>query len=90
MIVKVVEARHLQGYKIWLRFADGLEGEIDLENVLWGPAFKPLRDVAKFAQLRVDPEWHSITWPGDIDIAPESLHARLKEALAEQDASAAE
>ena len=87
MIAKVVAAEHVQDYKIWLHFADGLEGEIDLENVLWGPAFEPLRDVVKFAQLRVDPEWHTITWPGDIDIAPESLHVRLKEALTKQDAA---
>jgi len=27
-----------------LRFADGLEGEIDLTDELWGPAFEPMKD----------------------------------------------
>ena len=61
MIAKVIAAKHVRDYKFWLRFTDGLEGEIDLENVLWGPAFKPLRDVAKFSELRVDPDCHTIT-----------------------------
>ena len=43
---KIVEARHAGDYRIWLRFADGVEGEIDLEPELWGPIFEPLKDKA--------------------------------------------
>ena len=27
----------------WFRFVDGIEGEIDLETLLWGPMFEPLK-----------------------------------------------
>ena len=30
MIPKVVEVKHLEGYKLWLRFQDGLSGTVDL------------------------------------------------------------
>ena len=44
----VIEARYLEGYKIWLRFEDGAEGEIDLTGELNGEVFEPLRDQAVF------------------------------------------
>jgi hypothetical protein len=40
----VIEARYLEDYKIWLRFEDGSEGEVDLEGELHGEVFEPLRD----------------------------------------------
>lgn len=40
----VLEARHVVGYVLWLRFRDGTEGEIDLEPELYGAVFEPLRD----------------------------------------------
>jgi hypothetical protein len=34
MMPKVVEAKYLGGYRVWLRFKDGLEGELDLQAEL--------------------------------------------------------
>ena len=82
MIPRVLEARHAGDYKIWLRFADGLEGEIDVAEVLWGPVFEPLKAVSEFAKLYADPECRTVVWPNGADLAPESLHDRLKVALA--------
>ena len=82
MIPHVIDARHAGGYRVWLRFDDGLSGEIDLEKELWGPVFEPLRDVAEFAKLRADPEADTIVWPNGADFAPEFLYDELKAALA--------
>ena len=87
MIPRVLEARHAGGYKIWLRFADGLEGTIDVSDVLWGPVFEPLKNVAEFAKLYADPECRTVVWPNGADLAPESLRDRLKVALAAQHAA---
>jgi hypothetical protein len=75
--VRVVEARYLRGYQVWLRFDDGLEGEIDLQNVLRGPVFEPLKDPAYFANFTID--W-TLTWANGADIAPESLYQRVLKA----------
>jgi hypothetical protein len=48
----VVEARHVGGFIIWLRFRDGTTGEIDLNAELHGPMFEPLRDPVLFARFR--------------------------------------
>jgi len=58
-----------------------------LADVLWGPVFEPLQSVPEFAKLCVDPEWSTLVWPNGADLAPESLHKRLKSALAKSQAA---
>jgi hypothetical protein len=82
MIPRVISAKHAGGYRVWMRFHDGLEGEVDLSDVLWGPVFEPLKSVDEFAKVYVEPEWHTLAWPNGADLAPESLYDRLKSALA--------
>ncbi|MFB3910064.1 MAG: DUF2442 domain-containing protein [Candidatus Eisenbacteria bacterium] len=67
----VIEARYVDGYRIWLRFRDGTEGIVDLERHLWGPVFEPLKDVEYFRNFSVD---LTLTWPNGADIAPETLY----------------
>ena len=73
-LVHVVEARYLGGHRVWLRFDDGLEGEVDLESALRGGVFEPLKDPSYFASFTVD---LTLTWPNGADFAPESLHRRV-------------
>ncbi len=87
MMPRVLDARHAGRYRVWLRFDDGLSGEIDLEDELWGPVFDPLKDVAEFSQLRADPDLETVVWPNGADFAPEFLYNRLKETLAGRDAA---
>jgi Protein of unknown function (DUF2442) len=64
-------------YRLRLTFSDGLVGDVDLSDLRdWGGVFVPLRDPGAFAQVRVDPEAGTITWPGGADLAPEVLYQR--------------
>jgi len=74
----VVEARHVGGYVLWLRFKDGTQGEIDLGPALVGPVFEPLRNPEEFKRFRLDPEFHTLVWPNGADFAPEFLHDSLR------------
>lgn len=76
----VMDARHEGGFVVWLRFRDGTEGRVDLECELVGPVFEPLRDVAEFSRFRVHPEFHTLVWSNGADIAPETLHRRVRAA----------
>ena len=87
MLPRVIDARHAGAYRIWLRFADGLSGEIDLESELWGPVFEPLKDEVEFAKVFVHPDWGTIAWPNGADLAPEFLYDELESALAKQHAA---
>ncbi len=71
----VIAVRHVRDHVLWLRFSDGVEGEVDLGTALHGRAFEALRDRAVFSRVRVDGE--TIAWPNDIDWSPEDLHARI-------------
>jgi len=79
MHYSVIEARHLGGYRIWLRFRDGAEGTLDLESELHGGVFESLRDVRSFAAFRV--EGGALEWPNGASLAPEFLHSRVLAAV---------
>lgn len=80
MLKDVVAVRALGGYRVWLKFEDGLEGELDLgETIRFRGVFAKLKDEREFARVRVDPELGTITWPGGADLAPEELYRRLVE-----------
>lgn len=73
----IVEARPLGGYRVHLRFEDGVEADLDLgELIRFEGVFAPLRDSARFAELRADPGLGTICWPGGADLDPDVLYAR--------------
>lgn len=78
MTPELLDARPLDGYRVWLRFADGAEGEIDLDGELWGEMFEPLKDPGRFRELRVHPELRTLVWPNGADLAPEFLYGKLR------------
>lgn len=54
---KVTEVRLLSGYRLFVRFADGTGGEVDLSKLIGGPTpgvFECLRDPARFAEVKID------------------------------------
>lgn len=76
-MVRVIDARYVRDYVVWLRFSDGSEGEVDLRDELHGEVFEPLRDKKLFCAVTLHPEWHTIAWPNGADLAPEFLHAAV-------------
>ena len=81
MLPRLVEARYVHGYTVWLRFADGADGEVDLAHELHGEVFAPLKDTQYFEKLSVHPELHTIVWPNGADFAPEFLRSALRVAV---------
>jgi len=73
---EVAKVRPLPGYRLWVEFADGLTGEVDLSGDLWGEVFQPLKDVKYFEQVSID-ECGVICWPNGADLAPDALYKEL-------------
>jgi hypothetical protein len=61
-----------------LIFADGLTGEVDVLSRMWGPVFEEARTPEGFAKVAVDEETGTIVWPGDADLAPDTLYERVR------------
>jgi len=74
----IIKARYVRGYIIRVRFNDGLEGDVDLEDQIYGPIFEPLRDIETFKRFRLDPELHTLVWPNGADFSPEFLHEKVR------------
>lgn len=81
VFIEVVAARALGGHRVWLRFNDELEGEIDLLEDLRGEVFEPLKDPEVFKNFAVE---YTLEWPNGADFAPEFLHERVRAARAAQ------
>ena len=78
MLVDIVEARPGAGYRLWLRFADGAAGEVDMgAMVTFGGVLAPLADSAFFRSVRVDTEAGTVVWPNGVDLDPDVLHAAV-------------
>ncbi len=73
----IVEAKALGGYRVWVRFADGVIGEVDLSHLVGRGLFARWRQPGAFEDLTVDPEAGTIVWPSGLDVAPDALYARI-------------
>ena len=78
MLKDVVEVRPLGGYRVHLRFEDGVEGDLDLGKVIdFKGIFAPLRDEKEFAKVRLHAELGTIVWPNGADLDPDVLYAAV-------------
>ncbi len=77
-MIRIIEARYVSAHVLWLRFSDGLEGDVDLASDLDGEVFEPLKDPSVFRSFTLQPELHTVVWPNGADLAPEFLHHRLR------------
>ena len=75
----VVGVRPLPGYVLEVRFGDGLQGTVDLDRLIHAPdagVFSALIDPDRFAAAYV--EFGAVTWPGEIDLAPDAMYEEIK------------
>ncbi len=63
-------------YKIWLEYADGAAGEVDLSHLVGSGIFKAWEDVELFRQVHIT-DYRSIAWNDQIDLCPDALYMDL-------------
>lgn len=73
MFLHTTHVETKSGYRLFVRFNNGLSGEIDLSADLWGEMFEPLKDEALFATARHDETLQTVVWDNGADLAPEYL-----------------
>jgi hypothetical protein len=66
----IVDVEVLGDYGLRVTFDDGAVRDVSLEGHLHGPVFEPLRDPELFAQVHVDRESGTVTWPTGADLDP--------------------
>lgn len=75
-MLKPVAVKALTRYKIWLRYEDGAEGDVDLSDLAGKGVFKIWDEGQSFEQVEID-EHGAIAWPESIDLCPDMLYMRL-------------
>jgi len=79
MTARLIAAWPLERFQLWLAFADGTEGALDLEERLATGALEALRDPCDFRRVRLDRSLNLLAWPGGILLDPEPLHRELRQ-----------
>jgi hypothetical protein len=82
VLIRSVEV--LDEFKVRLEFDTGEVKEVDLDPLLRGAIFEPLRqDPSLFRQVRVDHELGTIAWDNGADLDPDVLYGSHVPAWAE-------
>ena len=71
----VVEVKPEPDYSLFVRFRDGLSGRVRLQREELTGVLAPLNDPGFFEQVFIDQG--AIAWPGEIDLAPNAMHAEI-------------
>ncbi len=74
---RVVDVKPIYPYKLWIKFSDNTEGEVDLSDLVGKGVFAKLRDRDYFYSVRVNPETHTVEWPGGLDLCPDRLYSEI-------------
>ena len=64
------------GFRIWLKYDDGEEGEVDLSHIPIIGFFEAWNDREVFERVYIT-EYHSVAWTEDIDLCPDDLYMRM-------------
>ena len=71
-----IEVKPRDGYKIWLRYEDGVEGEVDLSDVAGKGVFAAWDDRAFFESVKVN-GYRAVRWGEDIDVCSDAIYMEI-------------
>ena len=74
--VRPIEVRAGKPYRIWLRYEDGVEGEVDLSHLAGDGVFVAWKDHEFFSAVRLGPGT-SIVWGDTLDLCGDALYMKI-------------
>lgn len=83
---RIETAQPLPGYRLKVRFSDGLEGIYSVEPERCGGVFLKLLEPKIFNAVSINPDFGCVEWPGGVDLCPDTMHQAMTGAAAELDA----
>jgi hypothetical protein len=75
-MIRPVEVRPVARYRLWLRYQDGSEGEVDLSHLAGKGVFSAWEQEGFFDQVKLGPHGQ-LEWPGGLDLCPDALYLTL-------------
>jgi hypothetical protein len=78
MLNDVVSVIASDSYRLEIRFEDGVEGFVVLDElVAFEGVFALLRDPSEFRKVSVHPELGVVCWPNEADLDSDVLYSRI-------------
>ena len=82
-MIEAVEVAPRAGYRIWLRYSDGVAGEVDLSDMAGLGVFDVWLNRLFFEKVHVS-DHGSIAWSDDIELCADALYMELTGKTAEE------
>ena len=76
-MIKIIEAHALDLYRLYVRFSDGAEGEVDLSALAGQGVFAAWSDPLFFERVQINSSGRSLEWGDQIDLCADSLYLSL-------------
>ncbi len=73
---KPLKVTALPGYKIHIHYADGVEGDVDLSQLVGHGVFSLWNDPNTFESVSIGPSGE-IKWSDDVELCPDSLYMEI-------------
>ncbi len=74
---KIKKVEVLEGYKLWIKFSDGIEGIVDLSKFVGKGIFKKWENKKFFKSVKINPQTGTLSWGNEIDICSDVLYAEI-------------
>jgi len=72
----LTDAKALPGYKLSLRYEDGVSGVVDLSGWVGNGVFSAWNDPERFFNFSID-KWGKLIWSDEIDMDPDAFYLEL-------------
>lgn len=80
---KPIDVKALDNYKLWVRYEDGAEGEVDLSHLSGKGVFSTWNDYEFFEAVYIG-NHGQIAWSEEIDICPDRIYMEITGKTPEQ------
>lgn len=74
--MKITALRPMPDHRLWLRFDDGVEGAVDLSDMVGVGVFALWNDSAAFDAVRVG-ELGDAVWSDQVELCPDALYLKV-------------
>lgn len=73
----MVSLKLLDNYRVWLRYDDSVEGEVDFSDQVGKGVFAAWSDYPFFRQAHIGDDGRRLQWPGEIDLCADALYLEI-------------
>mgnify|MGYP001580369512 CR=1 FL=1 len=71
-----IEVKPLEKYQLWVKYSDGIEGVVDLSDLVGKGVFALWIDYQEFQKVHIGSSGE-IAWSEEIDICPDAIYLKI-------------